>query len=156
MEPGLRAVSWEAPQHHHIDKKGDWYFAFVVIVVSLVLSAILFGNTLFALVLAVGGVVLAVATARRPSIVLHSVSVRGVRIGDEFYPFSQLLAYYIDEDDPKGPQLLLLSNHRFMPLIIMTLPDDYIDDVENIVREKLPEEHLEEPFLTKILEVLGF
>jgi len=156
MEPGLRAVSWEAPQHSHTDKSSDWYFAFVIIVIAVVVSAILFGNPLFALVLAVGGLVLLIAVARRPSIVTYSISVRGVKIDDEFYPFSELLAYYIDEEDIKGPQLLLLSKRTFMPYIIMTLPEDYIDDVEDIIREKLPEEQLEEPFLTKVLEILGF
>jgi hypothetical protein len=156
MEPSPRAISWEAPQHSHTDKSSDWYFAFVIIVLAVVVSAIIFGNPLFALVLAVGGVVLLIAVARRPSIITYAVSVRGVTIDEEFYPFSELLAYYIDETDHKGPQLLLLSKRTFMPHIIMTLPEDYIDDVEDIIREKLPEEHLEEPFLTKVLEILGF
>jgi len=156
MQPGLRAISWKAPQHHHIEKSGDWFFAFIIIAISLVLAAILLGNALLALLLAVGGVTMAIAVARRPSIVTHSISVRGVQIGDEFHPFSELLSYRIDETDPKGPQLLLLSKRHFMPLIVMTLPEDYIDDVEDLLQGRLPEEHLEEPFLNKLLEIFGF
>ena len=43
-----------------------------------------------------------------------------------------------------------------MPLIIMPIPEDHIDDIESIIESRLPEEHLEEPLAHKILEFFGF
>jgi len=42
-----------------------------------------------------------------------------------------------------------------MPLIVMPIPADHIDDIEDILKEKLPEEELVEPFLIKVLELFG-
>lgn len=155
MEP-LRAISWEAPEFHYTEKGGDWYFALGAIVVGCVIAALLLGNFLFALLCVVAGFVLAVAAGKQPSIVPYAVTVRGVRINEELHTFGHLVSYCIDEEDPRGPQLLLLSDRKFMPLLIMPIPPDYVDEVEDILRGRLPEVHLEEPFLIKVLEYFGF
>ncbi len=157
MEPNaIRAVSWEAPQHHHVEKGNDWFFALAIIVVALVLVAILFNNVMLALLLGVAGGVLGVAAAKRPAVVPFSVSVRGVKIEDKLHTYSSLSAYHIDEEDPRGPQLLLRSDRHLMPLIVIPLPPDHVDDIESILKEKLPEEELEESFFIKVLELFGF
>ena len=43
-----------------------------------------------------------------------------------------------------------------MPLIVMPIPTNHIDDIEHILKEKLIEEELAEPFLIKVLELFGF
>jgi hypothetical protein len=156
MEPTARAISWEAPEHHHVEKGNDWFFALVIIVVAIMFSAILFGNVLFALLMGIAGGVLGVAAARKPRIVPFAVTVRGVKIEDVLHPFASLGGYHIDEEDPRGPQLLLRSEQMLMPLIVIPIPEDYIDDIEAILKEKLDEEELEEPFLLKVLELFGF
>ncbi len=156
MEQTPRAITWEAPEHNHIEKGGDWFFAFTIIFIAIVVSAILLGNTLFALLMAVAGLTLAISVSRRPAIIPFAVTVRGVRMGDELFPYSALDSYCIDEDDPKGPQLLIKVHQRFMPLMILPLPPDHVDDVEEILRDRLPEEHLEESIFIKLLEIFGF
>lgn len=156
MEPTAREISWEAPEHHHVEKGNDWFFALAIIVVALVVTAILFNNVLFALLLGIAGGVLGVAAAKKPNIVPFSVSVRGIKIEGILHPFASLSSYHIDEEDPRGPQLLVKAEKLLMPLIVLPIPVDYIDDIEEILRDKLPEEELEEPFLLKVLELFGF
>ncbi len=156
MEQTPRAITWEAPEHNHTEKGADWFFAFTIVFIAIVLAAILLGNVLFALLMAIAGLTLAIAVSRRPRIVPFAVTVRGVRMNDELFPYSTLESYYIDEDDPNGPQLLLRSRRKFMPLLVIPLPPDNVDDVEDILRDRLPEEHLEESLFIKILEILGF
>lgn len=156
MEPTLRSITWEAPEHHHVEKGNDWFFALAIVIVSLVVVAILFNNVLFALLIGVAGGALAVSAAKRPSIIPYAVTVRGVKIDDRIYPYGTLDSYCIDEDDPRGPQLLLKSERTFMPLIVMPIPVAHIDDIEDILSVRLEEEHLEEPFLVKVLEMFGF
>lgn len=156
MEPTARAITWEAPEHHYSEKGGDWFFAFTIIVIAAVLSALLLGNALFALLLGVAGLTLAVAVSKKPSIIPFGVSVRGILVGDELHPYSTLKSYYLDEEDERGPQLLVLSSRRFLPLLVLPVPVEYIDDIEAILAERLTEEHLEEPFMLKILEMFGF
>ncbi len=151
-----RSISWEAPEHHHIEKGNDWFFALAIIVVAIVVVALLLDNVLFALLLGLAGGALGVSAAKKPNIIPYSISVRGIKIEDRQYPFPSLEAYHLDEDHFAGPQLLIKSKERFMPLLVMPIPTDHIDDIEDILKEKLEEEELTEPFLMKLLEIFGF
>jgi len=156
MEPTPRSITWEAPEHHHVEKGNDWFFALAIIIIALVVVAILFNNTLFALLIGLAGGALAVSAAKRPSIIPYAVTVRGVKVDDRLYPFATLESYNIDEEDFKGPQLLLKSSRKIMPLIVMPIPGDHVDEIESILKEKLEEEELEESFFVKVLELFGF
>ncbi len=156
MEPLARAITWEAPEHPYNDKGGDWFLALAIVIVALAIAAILFGNTLFALLIGVAGGALAVSAAKKPSVIPFAITVRGVRIDDRLYPYSTLRFYHIDEDDENGPQLLIMSKKRFIPIMVLPLPAQYVDDVEDIMRDKLEEKFIEEPFFIKLLEKFGF
>jgi len=156
MEPSPRSVTWEAPEHHHVEKGNDWFFALTIIIIAFVIVAILFNNVLFALLIGVAGGALAVSAAKRPSIIPYAVTVRGIKVDDRLYPYSTLESYCVDEEDPRGPQLLVKSERFVMPLIILPIPVDHIDDIESILEEKLEEEELEESLFVKILELFGF
>lgn len=156
MEPTPRSIAWEAPEHHHVEKGNDWFFALFIVIIAFVVVAILFNNVLFALLIGLAGGALAVSAAKKPSIVPYAVSVRGVKIEDKLYPFSSLESYRIDEEDHRGPQLLIKVHKKTMPLIVIPIPKDHIDDIESILREKLVEENLEESLFIKILELFGF
>jgi len=156
MEQTPRSIAWEAPEHHHVEKGNDWFFALAIIIVSFVVVAIMFDNTLFALLIGLAGGALAVSAAKRPSVIPYAVTVRGIKIEDHIYPFSVIDSYRIDEEDYRGPQLLVKVNKKLMPLIVMPIPRDHVDDIDAILKEKLTEEHLEEPLFVKILELFGF
>jgi hypothetical protein len=156
QQAALRSISWEAPEHHHVEKGNDWFFALAIIVVALVIVAVMLNDVLLALFLGIAGGVLAMAAAKRPSIVPFSVSVRGIKIEDQLHAYSTLESYYIDEDDPRGPQLLIKSKRKIMPLIVIPIPPDHIDDIENILEDRLEEEHMEESLFHKIFELFGY
>lgn len=156
MEPVLRGISWEAPQHHHVEKGNDWFIALFIIVIALVTAAIIFDNVLFALLLGLAGGALAISAARRPAIVPYSVTVRGIKVEDELFPFAALKSFHLDEEDPRGPQLLVKTVRKTTPLLVLPIPRDHVDDIEGILKEKLPEEEIHEPLGLKILELFGF
>lgn len=156
MEQVPREIAWEAPQHHHVEKGNDWFFALAIIIIALVIAALMFGDALFALVIGLAGGVLAAAAAKHPDIVPYAVSVRGVKVEGELYPYSSLEAYHIDEEDPRGPQLLLSTHRKLAPILCLPLPPEHIDAIDDILKERLPEEELHEPFALKVLELFGF
>ena len=156
MEPAVRAVSWEAPQHHHVEKGNDWFFALAIIVVACIVVAILMDNVMLALLLGIAGGALSISAAKRPAIVPYAVTIRGVKVEDELFPYANLESFHIDEEDHRGPQLIIRTNRKTVPLLVLPLPADHIDDIEEILKEKLPEELLHEPLFLKILELFGF
>ena len=156
MEPQARSVAWEAPEHHHVEKGGDWFFALSIVTISAVVAAIFFGNFLFAVLCGVAGATLAIAASQPPRIIPFAVTVRGIRVDDALYPYTTLRSFHIDEEDPRGPQLFVMSQKYFMPLLVLPIPEEYIDDIEDIMMGRIEEEFIEEPFFNKLLEFLGF
>jgi len=156
MEPGVRSVTWEAPEHYHIEKGGDWFLALGILTVAVTMTALLLGNLLFGLLAALGGGVMALVAARPPRIIPYAVTIRGIRIGDELFPFTTLRSYHVDEDDPRGPQLLVMSTRHLMSLLVIPIPEEFIDEIEEILGPRLPEEFLEEPLFHKLMELVGF
>lgn len=156
MEQVARSVSWEAPEHTRERHGGDWFLALAILTIAVVIAALLFGNFLFAILAALSGASIAVAASQPPKVLQYVVSVRGVQVHERVYPFAQLQSYYISDEDPRGPQLLIMGKKTFMPLIVMPIPEEYVDEIEEIMSSRLPEEYLEEPFFTKVLEILGF
>tara|TARA_B100000745_G_C20119591_1_gene383314 strand:+ start:657 stop:1127 length:471 start_codon:yes stop_codon:yes gene_type:complete len=156
MADDVRAVTWEAPEHHHFEKSGDWFWILGIATVTGALATFFFGNFLFAVLILIAGGIIGLVANQEPRIIHFSVSTRGLRIGNALYPYSTLECFFIDEDHPAGPQLLARSKKLFMPLLILPLPEEYIDDIEEILEVRLPEEHIEEPVAHKLLEIFGF
>jgi hypothetical protein len=156
MEQVARSVTWEAPESTHPDHGGDWYFALGIITLGVIVAAILLSNFLFALLAAISGASIAVAASQPPRILEFGVTIRGIKVANTLYPFASLRSYYINEDDPRGPQLLIMGTKVLMPMLVIPIPEEYIDEIEEILTGRIPEEFLEEPLLNRIIDLLGF
>lgn len=152
----MREVSWEAPEHHHFDKSTDWYWALGIITIAGAITTIIFGNVLFGIIILLAGATTALISSRPPRMVSYSITPRGVRTGTQLHPYSTLRCFFLDEDHPRNVQLLLESKNVLTPLMIIPVPDELVEDVEYMLEERLPEEHLEEPLGHRLLELLGF
>lgn len=149
-------ITWEAFEHPHVEKKSDWYWALGIISFVGAAIAVVFDNILFAIVIVLSAVLMAVVSMRKPSIVPYAITPRGMRVDDELYPYATLESFCIDEEAPSGPQLILKSSGMLRPLMVIPLPPEAIEEVDTILAERLPEEHLEESLAHRLLEFLGF
>lgn len=156
MNEEARSVTWQAPEHRHIEKTSDWYWVVGIIAVSASVASIMFGNVLFGVVILLAAATMILMSHRHPKLVSYEVSVRGIRVGTTLYLYPSLEAFCIDEDAPEGPQLIVKSQHLLVPLMVIPLPDEYLDDIDSLLSERLPEVHLEEPFSHRLLEYFGF
>lgn len=156
MAAHVEPIWWEAPEHRHIEKSGDWYWAFGILALVGIGLAIYFGNILFAIVLALGAVLMVSVSLREPDIITFGITPRGIHAGEEAYAYTHLESFCIDETDPNDPQLLLRSKRPLRPIIVLPIPQDAIDDIDRVLAARLPEEHLEESIAHRLLEFLGF
>lgn len=156
MAEVTRAVTWEAPAHHHIEKGHDWFWAIGLVAVAGSVAAFALGNALFGVVILLGAISMIIFGLSTPHMVFFAVTTRGIRIEHELYPFSSLDSFCIDEDHVHGPHLFVKSKKLLMPLIILPIPPEYIDEIDELVGARLPEEELEEPIATRLLEFFGF
>ncbi len=156
MESSLRSVYWEAPEHNHIEKSNDWYWILGIVAIAGSVASMIFGNVLFGVVIILGAMTMFIVSHRKPRVIEFEVSGRGVRIRNDFYPYATLDSYYLDEQNLINPQLIVKSKKLFVPLLILPIPEEYIDIIEKTISARLREEHLEEPFSHILLEFLGF
>ena len=156
MDEVTQAVVWEAPEHHHYEKTSDWFWVLGIIALGASIAVFFLGNFLLALLIIIGAGVIALIASREPEILEFAVTLRGVKLGDTIHPYNTLESYYLDEDDPDRPQLLIKSTQLFSPLLVIPIPAEYIDDIEDLLATRLEEEELEEPLSHKILEFFGF
>lgn len=156
MEGNARSVYWEAPEHTHIEKSSDWYWILGIIAIAGSVTSMIFSNVLFGVVILLGAMTMIVTSYRRPRVIQFEVSGRGVRIENDLYPYSTLQSFYLDEENIPGPQLIVKSKKLFVPLLILPIPEEYIDEIEDIIAPRLREEHLEEPLSHRLLEFVGF
>ncbi len=156
MEETVTSITWEALEHTHQAKGTDWFWILGIITLAVSVAAVVLGNTLFGVLVLVAGIVTGIASRREAKVVTYGITTRGVRIDSVIYPYSTLDSFYIDEQNPSGPQLLLKVERIFMPLLVIPLPPEEVDDIEALIAARLPEERLEEPLAHKLLEFLGF
>lgn len=156
MAEQITSITWEAYEHTHLKRNGDWFWVLGIFTLAGSAASILLGNVLLGLVILIGGGVGLILGTREPKLIPYAVTMRGLRIDNKLYPYSTLESFYIDEEEPAGPQLLARSEKMLTPLIVMPLPEEHIHDIENIIAERLPEEFLEEPLAHKVLEFFGF
>lgn len=156
MATAAPTISWEAFEHQHIEKTSDWYLALGIIAFVAAGVSVFFGNILFAIVIALGAAVMALVSMRQPSIILFAITPRGVRVDNRLHPYAALASFCIDEESPSGPQLILRSRGMLSPLLVIPLPSEAVEEIDDALAGRLPEEHLEESLSHRLLEFLGF
>ncbi len=152
----VNAITWDAPEYKHVERSSDWFWVLGIISFCGALAAFFFGNFLLSILILVGGGVVALQSGKKPRISSFMVGTRGVRIGERLYPYTTISSYKIDEDNIDGPRLLLKPKKLFDSLIVMPIPEENIQDIENLVRDRLSEEDIEDPVASKLLEIVGF
>ncbi len=155
-EQRIKSITWDAPEHRYIEKTSDWYWALGIIAVSAAAAAIMFGNTLFGIVILLGAGSMALFSNRKPEIIHFEVSTQGIHVGKQRYSYSTLKSFHIDTECPDGPQLLIQSERQIMSILVLPIPEEHVDNIDDIVSLKLPYEALEEPFSERLLEFFGF
>jgi hypothetical protein len=156
MSEAKRSIYWEAPEHNHIEKTADWYWVLGILAIAASVASIIFDNTLFGILILLAAMTMFITGNKHPRVIPLEVSLRGIRIDTDLYPYATLESFYIDEENHTGPQLLVKSKKLFVPLLILPIPEEYVADIENIVASRIMEEHLEEPLSHKIMEFVGF
>lgn len=149
-------LRWEAPEHKHTERGADWYWALGVIAVSSALTAILFQNFLFALLIAIAAFTLGMFAMREPRLVIFELDENGFHIDDLTFRYPEMYAFWVREHEDGA--ILLLDTPRFMnPDII--IPIEGIDpaEVRAFLRaRRVPEVELTEPWTFTLFEALGF
>lgn len=156
---GVRLVVWKAREYEVQPKSAEWYWALGILTAAGVIASLLFNNFLLAFILAAGAFVIAVATTKPLPEITYALTPRGIEAGHEFYPYTDLEAYWIHLHNPQDalPTTLLLRHRSAVqPLIAIPLADDLDPrEVDKMLSEILPAQEMHPPIIHRVLELLG-
>lgn len=148
-------ISWNAPEHFHVEKKQDWYWAVGIITLTLSAVAIILGNIITGIFIIVASVSLVLHASHPPRRVYHEINDRGILVHDRFYSFLSLESFWIPHDETP-PRMILKSRKTLMPFIVILIDEVDPEEVREVMLKYIAETEHQEHFLHKLLERFGF
>ena len=152
----MKSFSWQTPEYLYRPKTSDWYSTVGILTAAFVVTAIILGNALFGVVIAIGAFSLTLFASRKPSTVSVSINDKGIFVGKTLYPYASLDSFGIDEAPHRETRLLLKSKKVVMPLIAVPVEYHDLDELREFLLHHLKEEVFEQSFLQTVFERLGF
>jgi hypothetical protein len=148
-------LRWEAYEHEHIERGSDWFWALGIVAVCGAIISILFGNVIFAILIAVAASTIALTANKPPELVRFELSDRGIRIGNELHRYSEVIAFWVEEERTEGPVLLVDTKKWLSPNLFIPIEGIDPDLVRAYLQERATERYMKEPVAHKILEFFG-
>lgn len=149
-------ISWEGFEHQHIERTRDWYLALGVIAVSCALTAVLFENILFALLICIAALTIGVVASLPPRQAHFVFTDEALTIDGDTYPIKDMRAFWIKED--ASPTLFIDTPRMFAPDVVITLPE-HIDTqiIRTLLKtHQVEEREMSESFAYRVFEFFGF
>lgn len=148
-------LEWNAPEHSHVEKTTDWYWAVGIIAVTAAGLAVILGSVIFGIFIIVAAGALVVRASKPPKIAHFEINDRGIVVDNILYPFLTLESFWIDAHD-RPAKILVKSGKFFMPYISVPIEEVDPEEVRAILLQYIAETEHVEPVTQKILERLGF
>jgi hypothetical protein len=103
--------------------------------------------------------VLAIFAARKPERVTFKITQRGVRVNEKLYPYQNMAAFCIEEQDLNDTdydKLIFEFKSHFIPDMVIPLEGIDSDEIHDFLLDYLPEEDIYESPVHRFMEALGF
>ena len=149
-------ISWRALEYKRKEKTTDWYWAVIIITLSIAIISFFLHDTLFGLLIIVATISLLLFSSKEPKTVTISIDKRGIVIEKDMYPFATLEAFWVDILDENEPKMIVRSKKKILPLVIIPIEEHHHLDIRDFLLKYLPEQEMHEPVSHKIMEKLGF
>ena len=149
-------ISWRALEYKRKEKNVDWYWAVILIALSVVVISFILHNVLFAILIIISTAILLSFSINSPRTIEVSIDQKGIIVEKEMYPFSTLSAFWVDTSEKDNEKILVKSKKVLMPLIAIPLEEYHHLDIREVLLQYLPEEEMHEPLSQKVMEKLGF
>lgn len=155
-------INWSFLEYEEKERNPDWFWALGVIVIASSITAIIFKNYFFAILLIISGILLAFFAIKKPEVVSYELNEKGLKIKDRIYLYEKIKAFWVqkplsDDGIQKEPALFIKSERLLVPIFSVPIEEKDVVKIHNIMlaHEVLEEEMKEHPS-EKIMESLGF
>jgi hypothetical protein len=150
-----KIIEWSALEYEEKKRNADWFWALGIIVVAVSITAIIYKNYFFAMLIIIGGILLGFFAIKKPEMVSYELNEKGLKIKTRLFPFKDIKAFWVQT----GPKeiLFIKSERPFMPIISMPIRDKLGEKIRSVMlAHEVAEEEMKEGMSEKIMERLGF
>ena len=156
--PSNALLEWEGREYDHNPKSTDWYWTLGIIAVAGTIASVLFGNYLFALLIVIAAVALALHAAKQPPLHRFRLVEQGIVIGDEMHTFDRMISFSVLEDinGEFPPMISIKTESWFSPHLIIPLEGVDADIVYNYFLQHVDEDEHRHTFTDLVAAWLGF
>lgn len=148
-------LSWSAPEYEEKERSGDWFWALGIIAITSSLTAIIYDNYFFAILLLLSGSLLYFFGKKSPEWMNYELTEKGLKIKSELYLYENIKSFWVQKDD--SPILFIKSERFFMPIISIPIEFNLADKIrDTFMFKNIPEEEMRKHASEKIMDALGF
>ncbi|MDO8620334.1 MAG: hypothetical protein Q7R64_03240 [bacterium] len=147
-------ITWQAYNRPPEKHSPDWYWAVSIIALSIMITAVLLHNILFAVLVVISTISLFLRTLQEPRLITYELTNRGLWTNKTFEPWSTFEVFFVTDLPPS--QLLMKSKSLTAPLSVIPLHNVDPDTVRDFLRDYLEERELQEPLAKRVMEYLRF
>lgn len=117
-----KLFNWEGTEHDHLEKTTDWYWGLGIVIVTGIIIAILSKNYLFAIILAIGGIMLGLYANDKPHVISIEVSEHGIKFNNDMYTFETIKSFWIYTDVTDTNRIIIETGRTILPQRIVSIP----------------------------------
>jgi hypothetical protein len=149
---------WEGREYEHNPKSADWYWALGIVAIAGTVAAVLFSNYLLAILIVIATITVALHGAKHPPLHRFRLVEHGLVIGDEMFPFENMISFSVLEDiEDELPPLLSIKNESWLsPHLMIPLEGVDADSVYTYLLRHVDEDKHNHTFADLVAAWLGF
>lgn len=134
---------WEVKEYENHDHDRRWYIMMGVVAITFFVYALATANYLFALILALFGIILFLQDLHPARTLNFVITTTGVVLGEKFYSFTELKGFWMIYNPPAVKNLYFSTGDLVKHRLSIPLFDNDPRPIRNFLNEFL-EENLEE------------
>lgn len=146
---------WQPLEYRFQEKSTDWYWILAIIAFGGAVAAIIFGNILFALVIALSAFTIALYAGRRPRRIRLAITSRGIVHDEDLHLYQHIESFWIEEH-AETPTLYFHTRKLLYPHMVVPLEETDPAIVRHILLNFLDEIEHQEPLVHRLANRLGF
>jgi|WetSurMetagenome_2_1015567.scaffolds.fasta_scaffold140601_2 hypothetical protein len=153
---GQIIFQWVVKEYEKHERGKKWYIIAGLLAAALLVCAVLTGNYLFTLIIALAFIILFLQDLQQPIEVPFAIAETGIIVGNKFYSFSDFTNFWLIYNPPEVKNIYFLSNnlikHRLQIPLMDNDPRPIRDYLAKFIKEDLEQE--EEPLSDRLGRVL--
>jgi len=152
-----KLIEWTIPEYEHREKSPDWFWAIGLIALVGVVLSVVFGNLLLAVLIFMSGLLLILFSNKQPGMITIEISEIGIKVMNTLFPYQNIKSFWIVTRGNGTARLLLHVDRLFNPIMSISIHEDIpLEELRDVIMEKVAEQEMEEPVGDRVSEVLGF